>query len=233
MRQNRQFTLFRCFTSPFTDPAARLKERFKGRLKGKFKAGFKGRCRQKVALLPKLSSVRALPAFCLILLLPLLVLLPAAAADAQECGATGANELSQADVYQQRMALKNEAGSFSFSSGAMEAAKTCADLINRISSLGIGSQSIPGMEEILAAVKKQGEEAVQDAEEEACRYVAQTGTSWVSAQIWTIKTAASRKADELAGTHVNVTNPNLRSLSAAYRSRLMGGLPRYSDLPGL
>ena len=192
MRQTRQFTLFRCFTSPFTVPAAWL-----------------------------------------IMLLPLLVLLPEAAADAQECGATGANELSQADVYQQRMALKNEAGSFSFSSGAMDAAKTCADLINRISSLGIGSQSIPGMEEILAAVKKQGEEAVQDAEEEACRYVAQTGTSWVSAQISTIKTAAGRKADELAGTHVNVTNPNLRSMSAAYRSRLMGGLPRYSDLPGL
>ncbi len=165
----------------------------------------------------------------LILLFPFLCI----SVQAQDCAATGAAELSPADVYQARMELKNKAGVFDFSSGSMDAAKACADLINRISSLSIDSKNIPGLDDIIEAVKKQAEGAVSDTEEEACRYVAQTGRSWVQAQIGTIRSESSARASELAGAHVSVTNPSLRSVLGTYRTRLMGQLPRYSDMPGL
>ncbi len=152
---------------------------------------------------------------------------------AGDCAATGTAELSQADVYQARMELKNKAGVFDFSSGSMDAAKACADLINRISSLSIDSKTIPGLDDIIEAVKKQAEGALNDTEEEACRYVAQTGRSWIAAQIGLIRTESNAKASELAGAHVSVTNPSLRSVLGTYRTRLMGQLPRYSDMPGL
>ncbi len=152
---------------------------------------------------------------------------------AADCAATGTAELSQADVYQARMELKNKAGAFDFSSGSMDAAKACADLINRISSLSISGKTIPGLDDIAEAVKKQAQEAVNDTEEEACSYVAQTGRSWVSAQLGVIRTESNTKASQLAGAHVNVSNPNLNSVLGTYRTRFMGTLPRYSDMPGL
>ncbi len=156
-----------------------------------------------------------------------------ASVPAGDCAATGKAELSQADVYQARMALKNKAGAFDFSSGSMDAAKACADLINRISSLSISGKTIPGLDDIAEAIKKQAQGALSDTEEEACRYVAQTGRSWISAQIGLIRTESNAKASELAGAHVSVSNPSLRSVLGTYRTRFMGTLPRYSDMPGL
>ena len=152
---------------------------------------------------------------------------------AGDCAATGTAELSQADVYQARMELKNKAGAYDFSSGAMDAAKACADLINRISSLSIDSKAIPGLDDIAEAVKKQAQDALNDTEEEACRYVAQTGRSWISSQLGLIRTESNAKASQLAGAHVSVSNPSLRAVLGTYRTRLMGTLPRYSDMPGL
>ncbi len=149
------------------------------------------------------------------------------------CAATGETELTPAAVHQARMEAKAADGAFDYSSGALDAAKVCADLISRISSVAMGSRSIPDIEEIVAALKDQIASAVQDSEREACAYVANTTTSWARSQAGLVRSRANAQASEMLKAHVSVTNPSARSVLATWRSRLMSGLPRYSDLPSL
>lgn len=177
--------------------------------------------------------------FCLLLCLTLamaglfsLVLQPGTA-QATVCAATGSSEVTAADVHEARMTAKAADGAFDFSSGSLDAAKQCADLINRISSISLSNVAVPGMEEVLEAVREGMEEAVEETIEEACRYVAGTSTNWVRSQTSLARLTANATASKLAGAHVNVQRPDLSNIIAQHRSRFRAGLPTYSDLPSL
>ena len=148
---------------------------------------------------------------------------------AATCTATGRSETTPADVYEARMAAKAADGAFDFSSGAMEAAKVCADLINRLSSVTLSGIGVPTLEDVMQAVQDILEETV----EEACRYVANTTTNWVRSQTSYARQSANSTASSLVGARVNVSNPSASSVAATYRSRLRQNLPTYSDLPSL
>ncbi len=152
---------------------------------------------------------------------------------AATCAGTGKNETTPADVYEARMTAKAANGAFDFSSGSMEAAKICADLINRLSSVTLSSVSVPTLEEVMEAVKEAAEEVVEETVEEACRYVANTTTNWVRSQTSYARQSANSTASDLVGARVNVSNPSASSVAATYRSRLRQKLPTYSDLPSL
>ncbi|MDO5537360.1 MAG: hypothetical protein Q4F72_07525 [Desulfovibrionaceae bacterium] len=131
------------------------------------------------------------------------------------------------------MEAKSADGAFNLSSGALDAAKACADLISRISSVAIGSHSIPGVDEIVEALAETAQDAVTDTAREACQYTASTSTAWVRSQASTLRSTANSQASNLVGARVSVTNPSVRSVLNTYRSRLRGKLPGYSDLPSL
>lgn len=154
-------------------------------------------------------------------------------ARAASCAATGTAETSPADVYAARMAAKAADGAFDFSTGSMEAAKECAELVNRISSIRLDNVAVPGMDEVLDAVRDSLEEAAQETIEEACRYVAANTTNWARSQIGLARASANDTASSLAGARVNVANPDLADVIATHRTRLRQGLPTYSDLPSL
>lgn len=169
---------------------------------------------------------------CCLVLAGLCTLLPGAA-KASVCAATGSREVTPADVHETRMTAKAADGAFDFSSGSLDAAKECADLINRISSISLSNVAVPGMEEVLDAVRESMEEAAEETIEEACRYVAGTSSSWVRSQISTARLTANATASELAGAHVNVQRPDISDVIATHRSRFRAGLPTYADLPSL
>lgn len=152
---------------------------------------------------------------------------------AATCAGTGKNETTPADVYEARMTAKAANGAFDFSSGSMEAAKICADLINRLSSVTLSSVSVPSLEDVMEAIKDAAEEVVEETVEEACRYVANTTTNWVRSQTGYARQSANSTASDLVGARVNVSNPSASSVAATYRSRLRQKLPTYSDLPSL
>ena len=149
------------------------------------------------------------------------------------CRATGKAELTSADVHAARMQARVENGAFDFSSGSLAAARQCADLVNRLTSVSLGNIGIPGADEVLEALEEAVEEGVQETVEEACRYVAATGTNWVRSQISFVRNTANAQASELVQANVNVTNPNTSAILATYRNRLKQGLPTYADLPSL
>ena len=154
-------------------------------------------------------------------------------ARAATCAATGTTEVTPADVYEARMAAKSADGAFDFSTGSLEAAKECADLLNRISSISLDQVAVPGMDEVLAAVRDSLEEAAQETIEEACRYVAGNTSNWARSQLSMARTSANDTASRLAGARVNVANPDLADVIATHRTRLRQGLPTYADLPSL
>ncbi len=167
------------------------------------------------------------------LVLVLALLLSSVTCHSAACRATGKVELTSADVHAARMQAKVEDGAFDFSSGSLAAARQCADLVNRLTSVSLGNIGIPGADEVLEALEEAVEEGVQETVEEACRYVAATGTNWVRSQISLVRTTANAQASELVQANVNVTNPNTSAILATYRNRLKQGLPTYADLPSL
>lgn len=173
--------------------------------------------------------------FCLPCLILLLLGGPGTAdnARAAACPATGSVETTEADVHAARMAAKVSDGTFDFSSGAMDAAKECAELLNRLSRVSLGGLAVPSREEIFEAVREATEEIVEDTVEEACRYVATTSSNWVRSQMSLARQSASNAASDLVGARVDVTRPDPASVAATYRSRFRQGLPTYSDLPSL
>ncbi len=176
---------------------------------------------------------RSAPALPYVLLCAILACAAAPAESLAACAATGETELTPAAVHQARLEARAADGAYDFSSGALDAAKICADLISRISSVALGTYAVPGVDEIIEAIREQAASAVQDSEREACSYVAGTTLSWARSQAGLARSSANAQAGSLLRANVSVTNPSARSVIATWRSRLMGTLPRYSDLPSL
>ncbi len=171
----------------------------------------------------------------LLLLLLLLFFLPEAApaGAAAVCRATGRAEASPADVHAARMEAKAAAGAFDFSSGAFSAARECAELLSRLSSVQLGAVPVPDAQDVLEALRKAGAAGAYTGIEEVCRYTASTASTWVRSQTGILRAAADRTASELVRAPVHVTNPSLEGVTRAYARRLRRGLPGYADLPSL